>query len=215
MLFPAYGLNMRGDAAKIASVLTPPHHMNGNIKDMIVSAMATDRPAAVLVGLIKHQHRLHILMTRRAPHLATHAGQISFPGGKIETYDATPVDAALREAHEEVALQPDHVTILGSLSVVRSPAGFIVAPIVGMITADEGDEVALAPDPAEVDDILLLPLDHMLDRQNYRRETHERDGVMRQTWVIDHPAHYIWGLSAAIIVELSDRLQALSQTGAG
>ncbi|WP_438995957.1 CoA pyrophosphatase [Candidatus Puniceispirillum sp.] len=215
MFFPAYGLNMLGDAAKIASVLTPPHHMNGNIKDMFVSAMATDRPAAVLVGLIKHQHSLHILMTRRAPHLATHAGQISFPGGKIETYDATPVDAALREAHEEVALQPDHVTILGSLSVLRSPAGFIVAPIVGMITADEGAVVKLAPDPAEVDDILLLPLDHMLDRQNYRRETHERDGVMRHTWVIDHPAHYIWGLSAAIIVELSDRLQTLSQTGAG
>jgi len=97
-----------GDLAKITSVLTPPHHMNGDIKDMSESALATDRPAAVLVGLIKHQHSLHILMTRRAPHLATHAGQISFPGGKIETHDATPVDAALREAHEEVALKPDH-----------------------------------------------------------------------------------------------------------
>jgi len=204
-----------GDLAKITSVLTPPHHMNGDIKDMSESALATDRPAAVLVGLIKHQHSLHILMTRRAPHLATHAGQISFPGGKIETHDATPVDAALREAHEEVALKPDHVTILGSLSVLRSPAGFIVAPIVGMIGRDEGAQVMLSPDPAEVDDILLLPLDHMLDRQNYRRQIHVRDGVARQTWVIDHPTHYIWGLSAAIIVELSDRLHIQGQKGTG
>ena len=206
---------MIDDEAKIASVLTPIQHMNDNIKDvsikdMSVSAMATDRLAAVLVGLIKHQNALHILMTRRAPHLATHAGQISFPGGKIETHDASPIDAALREAHEEVALQPSHVSVLGALSVLRSPAGFIVTPIVGMIAADKGDEVKFAPDPAEVDDILLLPLNHMLNRQNYRRETYERDGVARQTWVINHPAHYIWGLSAAIIVELSDRLQMLS-----
>ena len=206
---------MTGDAAKIAAVLTPPQRITGNIENMVVSSLATDRPAAVLVGLIKHHNELHILMTRRAPHLATHAGQISFPGGKIETYDANPVEAALREAHEEVALQPAHVTVLGSLSVLRSPAGFIVAPIVGMITCDDGDEVALTPDPAEVDDILLLPLDHMLDRQNYRRETFERDGVKRQTWVIHHPAHYIWGLSAAIIVELSDRLQMQGQKGTG
>jgi 8-oxo-dGTP pyrophosphatase MutT (NUDIX family) len=208
-------MNMITDASNISSVLTPAQQMTGNIKNMSVSAMATDRPAAVLVGLIQHQNALHILMTRRAAHLATHAGQISFPGGKIETDDNSPIDAALREAHEEVALQPSHVTILGALSVLRSPAGFIVAPIVGMITADKADEVQLAPDPAEVDDILLLPLDHMLDRANYRRETYERDGVDREIWVIDHPAHYIWGLSAAIIVELSDRLQMLSQKGAG
>lgn len=203
------------DAANIASVLTPAQQMTGNIKNMSVSAMATDRPAAVLVGLIQHQNALHMLMTRRAVHLATHAGQISFPGGKIETDDNSPIDAALREAHEEVALQPRHVTILGALSVLRSPAGFIVAPIVGMITANKADEVQLVPDPAEVDDILMLPLDHMLDRANYRRETYERDGVTRDIWVIDHPTHYIWGLSAAIIVELSDRLQMLSQKGAG
>ena len=84
-----------------------------------------------------------------------------------------------------------------------------------MITCDDGDEVALTPDPAEVDDILLLPLDHMLDRQNYRRETFERDGVKRQTWFIHQPAHYIWGLSAAIIVELSNRLQMQGQKGTG
>ena len=206
---------MIGDAAKIASVLTPPHSIDGNVENMFESSLATDKPAAVLVGLIEHKNEMHILMTRRASHLATHAGQISFPGGKIETYDANPVEAALREAHEEVALQPAYVTVLGSLSVLRSPAGFIVAPIVAMIGSDDGDEVVLTPDPAEVDDILLLPLDHMLDRQNYRRETHERDGVSRQTWVIDHPAHYIWGLSAAIIVELSDRLQTLGQKGTG
>lgn len=206
---------MIGDAAKIASVLTPPQHMNGTSQNLLSSSVATDRPAAVLVGLIWHHSALHIIMTRRASHLATHAGQISFPGGKIEAYDANPVEAALREAQEEVALHPGHVTVLGSLSVIRSPAGFIVTPIVGMIACDEGDEVMLTPDPAEVDDILLLPLDHMLDRQNYRRETHERDGVARKTWVIDHPAHYIWGLSATIIVELSDRLQMLGQKGAG
>ena len=204
---------MTGDVAKIASVLTPVQSMTSTMNDMFASAAATDRPAAVLVGLIKRQHEWHILMTRRAPHLATHAGQISFPGGKIEAIDATPAEAALREAYEEVALPPKDVTILGSLSVLRSPAGFIVAPIVGMIVAEDENDMSLTPDPAEVDDILLFPLDHMLDRQNYRRETHERDGKARQTWVIDHPNHYIWGLSAAIIVELSDRLHMLGQKG--
>ncbi|MGB1961731.1 MAG: NUDIX hydrolase, partial [Candidatus Puniceispirillaceae bacterium] len=91
------------------------------------------RPAAVLVGLQQQAAGWHVVMTRRAGHLAHHAGQISFPGGKVDGADNSLVDTALREAHEEVAMPADAVQVLGGLDMVVSPAGFVVQPIVGLI----------------------------------------------------------------------------------
>ena len=159
------------------------------------------RPAAVLVGLQQQAAGWHVVMTRRAGHLAHHAGQISFPGGKVDPTDASLVATALREAQEEIALKPGSVTLLGALDVVASPVGFVVQPVVGLI-APESDFVA-APD--EVDEVLVLPLADILDTARHRRESYLREGVRREVWVIDHADHYLWGLSASILVDLAGR----------
>ncbi len=160
-----------------------------------------NRPAAVLVGLQEQLTGWHVVMTRRAGHLAHHSGQISFPGGKVDSDDANLVTTALREAHEEIALSPEAVTIIGGLDVVASPLGFVVQPVVGLI-ASEANFVA-APD--EVDEVLALPLAEVLDSKRHRRASHLREGVWREFWIIDHVDHYLWGLSASILVDLAGR----------
>jgi 8-oxo-dGTP pyrophosphatase MutT (NUDIX family) len=159
------------------------------------------RPSAVLVGLMPDAGHWHVIMTERAHHLAHHAGQISFPGGKVDATDTSLVATALREAQEEIALTPGSVTILGALDIVASPVGFVVQPVVGLI-APESDFVA-APD--EVDEVLVLPLADILDTARHRRESYLREGVRREVWVIDHADHYLWGLSASILVDLAGR----------
>ena len=171
--------------------------------DPIPQSLRADqgRPAAVLVGLQQQAAGWHVVMTRRAGHLAHHAGQISFPGGKVDPADASLVATALREAQEEIALTPGSVTILGALDIVASPVGFVVQPVVGLI-APESDFVA-APD--EVDEVLVLPLADIVDTARHRRESYLREGVRREVWVIDHADHYLWGLSASILVDLAGR----------
>jgi len=160
------------------------------------------RPAAVLVGLMPRHDEWHVIMTKRAAHLAHHAGQISFPGGTVEAADADLTATALREAEEEIALQPAAVTVLGGLDPVVSPVGFVVQPIVGLVIPS----VTLRAAPDEVESVLVLPLAAVLDRRKHRRETYLRAGQPRDVWVIDHDEHYLWGLSASILVDLAVRL---------
>jgi 8-oxo-dGTP pyrophosphatase MutT (NUDIX family) len=163
------------------------------------------RPAAVLVGLMADTAGWQVIMTERASHLAHHAGQISFPGGKVDAMDQTLVATALREADEEIALPASQVDILGGLDPVTSPVGFIVQPIVGIVAP----QVALQPCPDEVAQILTLPLADLISPPRHRRESYVREGRRREVWVIDHPEHYIWGLSAAIIVDLATRVRGM------
>ena len=165
-----------------------------------------DRPAAVLVGLMADTAGWQVIMTERASHLAHHAGQISFPGGKVDAMDQTLVATALREADEEIALPASQVDILGGLDPVTSPVGFIVQPIVGIVAP----QVALQPCPDEVAQILTLPLADLISPPRHRRESYVREGRRREVWVIDHPEHYIWGLSAAIIVDLATRVRGMA-----
>lgn len=167
------------------------------------------RPAAVLVGLIQRQDEWHVIMTKRAGHLAHHAGQISFPGGKVDPADASLTAAALREADEEIALPPAAVTVLGALDVVISPVGFVVQPVVGIVET----MVELVAAPQEVESVLLLPLAVLMDRKRHRRESYLRAGEKREVWVIDHEDHYLWGLSASILVDLASRLEPLDAKG--
>ena len=160
------------------------------------------RPAAVLVGLMAAASGWQVIMTERAAHLAHHAGQISFPGGKVDKSDATLVATALREADEEIALPATEVEILGGLDPVSSPAGFIVQPVVGIVAP----QVDLQACPDEVARILILPLADLISPPRHRRESYIREGHRREVWVIDHPDHNIWGLSAAIIVDLAARV---------
>ena len=163
------------------------------------------RPAAILVPLLRVQFDWHILMTRRAAHLAHHAGQISFPGGKIEPHDASPVEAALREAREEVQLNPGLVQVVGLLERVRSPAGFLVQPVVGIIRGEDALG-SLVSDPAEVDLIFTLPLTHLVNSNNFRLVHRKTDGRRNDYWVVDHDKHFIWGLSARVLNDFRRRV---------
>ena len=163
-----------------------------------------DRLAAVLVPLIWRNSGWQILMTKRAAHLSYHAGQISFPGGALDASDKGLIDTALREAHEEISLAPSSVRVMGSLLPVRSPAGFIVQPIVGVVARDIFDE--LSADPAEVDSIFTLPLAHIGQRDNFSLVSRRTDGCDNSYWVVSHPEHYIWGLSARVLNDLRQRL---------
>ena len=169
------------------------------------AAPVPDRPAAILVPLLRSAGHWHVLMTKRAEHLAHHAGQISFPGGKVEPDDDGPVSAALREAFEEVRLMPQSVSIAGGLDAVHSPAGFIVYPIVGIVGGDDGLD-GLVADPAEVDLIFTLPLSHVTNPSNLRLVPRETNGRRNDYWVVDYDEHLIWGLSARVLNDLQRRI---------
>ena len=169
------------------------------------AAPVPDRPAAILVPLLRSAGHWHVLMTKRAKHLTHHAGQISFPGGKVEPDDDGPVSAALREAFEEVRLMPQSVSIAGGLDAVRSPAGFIVQPIVGIVDGDDGLD-GLVADPAEVDLIFTLPLSHVINPKNFYLVPRKTDGRRNDYWVVDHDEHMIWGLSARVLNDLHQRI---------
>jgi 8-oxo-dGTP pyrophosphatase MutT (NUDIX family) len=163
-----------------------------------------DRLAAILVPLIWRDSDWQILMTKRAAHLSHHAGQISFPGGALDASDKGLIDTALREAHEEISLAPPSVRVMGSLLPVRSPAGFIVQPIVGIVSCEIFYE--LQPDPAEVDSIFTLPLAHIGQPDNFSLVPRQTNGRDNSYWVVSHPEHYIWGLSARVLNDLRQRL---------
>ncbi len=159
-------------------------------------------PAAVLIGLLPAGEGPRILLTRRTAHLKDHAGQIAFPGGRIEPQDRDPVEAALREAREEVGLDPGRVEVLGELACYRTRTGFLIHPVVGWIEPP----VSLRPDPFEVEELFELPLAFALDRANHRRDAYLRDGRRREFWVLPYQDRYIWGATAGILVNLAHLL---------
>jgi 8-oxo-dGTP pyrophosphatase MutT (NUDIX family) len=177
---------------------------DGRDRPQMKNGRDDDRLAAVLVPLIWRDSDWQILLTKRAAHLSHHAGQISFPGGALDASDKGLVDTALREAHEEISLTPLSVKVMGSLLPVRSPAGFIVQPIVGVIGGDIFDD--LRPDPDEVDSIFTLPLAHIGEPDNFSLIPCQTDGRDNSYWVVSHPEHYIWGLSARVLNDLRQRL---------
>jgi 8-oxo-dGTP pyrophosphatase MutT (NUDIX family) len=159
-------------------------------------------PAAVLVPLVDREGGITVLHTERNAHLNDHAGQVSFPGGRIEPGDATPEAAALREAFEEVGLPPERVETVGHLDDYETRTGFLVHPIVGIITAP----FPVSPDPSEVAQVFEMPLDVILDRRNHLRESRLFKGRERLFYVVPHDKHYIWGATASMLVNLCDVL---------
>src|SRR5690242_18924635 len=127
------------------------------------------RPAAVLVPLINRPEGMSVLLTQRTPHLTAHAGQISFPGGRIEESDADPTEAALRETEEEVGLPRDHVRVIGRLDTYVTGTGFEITPVVGIVKVP----FSLAIDPFEVAEAFEVPLSFVLDPKKHRRMTRE------------------------------------------
>ena len=153
------------------------------------------RAAAVLL-LIVGRERPTVVFTRRTAHLADHAGQISFPGGRRDEGDLTPEANALRESHEEVGLDAKSVEILGRLPDYRTVTGYTVVPIVGWIDPP----LELHPDPHEVEEVFEVPLDFLLDASNHRQETAYIRGQLRRYWAMPYGDHYIWGATAGMLV---------------
>ena len=162
--------------------------------------------AAVLVGLVQRSGGMQVLLTRRTDALRNHAGQVSFPGGRLEPDDADTVAAALRETFEEVGIAPAQVQPLGYLDPFTTITGFRVVPVVGTIA---GDYVA-NPDPNEVAEVFEVPLDFLLDPANLGSHSLEHRGRARQVWEFSYPAQRIWGVTASILLNLRERLAAVS-----
>lgn len=155
------------------------------------------REAAVLVPIILHPVPT-VLLTLRAGHLSSHAGQVSFPGGRIEAGE-TPEAAALREAAEEVGLDPRLPELIGRLPDHMTGTGYRITPIVGLVPSP----VSLTPDPGEVEEPFEVPLSVILDPAAPERRTAEFKGRVRTFWVWPHDRHFIWGATAAMLVNLA------------
>jgi 8-oxo-dGTP pyrophosphatase MutT (NUDIX family) len=168
------------------------------------------RPAAVLCGLIERAEGLHVVLTMRAAHLNEHAGQIAFPGGKVDRQDASPLAAALREANEEVGLGDDRVEIIGTLDQYLTSTGFRVTPFVGVIDPCWRP----FPDPSEVEEVFETPLDFLMDPANRVRHHHDRWGTRRHYYAMPWGDYYIWGATAGMLKGMSDRLEVLAEQGA-
>ncbi|NOT72614.1 MAG: CoA pyrophosphatase [Hyphomicrobium sp.] len=158
-------------------------------------------PAAVLVPIIA-RGALTMLLTERTAHLSAHAGQIAFPGGKIEPQDAGAAAAALREAQEETGLAPAHVTPLGYLEPYRTGTGFLITPLVALVDP----AFTLKPDPSEVARVFEVPLPFLMDDANHRIDTLFWRGADRRFYAMPYEQHYIWGATAGIIRTLYRRL---------
>ncbi len=158
----------------------------------------TLRSAAVLVPLIDYTSGVTVLLTQRTDTMPDHAGQIAFPGGGIEAGEVSPEQTALRETQEEIGLKACHIDILGRMNARDTGTGYRVMPIVGLIKAP----LSLSPDPSEVEKVFEVPLDFVIDPANHRLETRNEFGRSREYYVLPYNDHYIWGLTARILVEL-------------
>ncbi len=159
-------------------------------------------PAAVLFPIIVRDAGHTVMLTQRTAHLRDHAGQISFPGGRVEADDLSPTHTALRETEEEVGLSRERVEILGFLPEYRTGTGFRVTPVVGLVHPP----FDLQPDPFEVAEVFEVPLAFLLDPANHQRHEMHYRGALRQYFAMPYGDYFIWGATAGMIRSLSQRL---------
>lgn len=159
---------------------------------------ATPAAAAVLIPIVDHEDGLTVLFTQRASHLKNHAGQISFPGGRVEARDEGPLAAALRETEEEIGLAREHVTVAGYLEPQLVLSGYWVTPVVGFVQPG----FALSLDQREVESIFEAPLAHILDPANHRSRERVLGTTTVQVYDIPYGSHNIWGATAGMLMNL-------------
>ncbi|WP_205480276.1 CoA pyrophosphatase [Sphingomonas arenae] len=169
--------------------------------DLIEGDTIDAKPAAVLIA-VTDRDEPGVLLTVRREHLRTHAGQVAFPGGRIDPTDADIAAAALREAEEEIGLPPFAATVWGTADSYRTITGYVVTPVLATIPPD----LPLAPHEAEVADWFEAPLAFLLDPANQRAVEMEYRGRMRTYYQIDWEGRHIWGATAAMLVNLTRRL---------
>jgi 8-oxo-dGTP pyrophosphatase MutT (NUDIX family) len=175
-----------------------PEVLDGAEADLIPADL---QPAAVLIPLIQRPTGWQVLLTKRTGHLKHHAGQISFPGGRVEDTDASPAAAALRETHEEVGIESGRVELVGSLDRFPTISGYRVTPLVGLVKA--GFELKLGTQ--EVEEAFEVPLDFLLDSGNHQQRSAIFKGQERQFYVIEYDDYLIWGATAAMVVNFWSR----------
>ncbi|MBL4740683.1 MAG: CoA pyrophosphatase [Sneathiella sp.] len=163
---------------------------------------AVYKPAAVLVPIVMHGDDPTVILTKRASHLNKHAGQISFPGGRAEAIDAGPAETALRESEEEISLNPQLVDVIGTLNTYLTVTNYSVTPVVGII--EPGFQ--LNPDAGEVAEIFEVPLRFLLDQKNHKKHSGFHNGIERFWYAMPYNDYYIWGATAGMIKDLSERV---------
>jgi 8-oxo-dGTP pyrophosphatase MutT (NUDIX family) len=186
------------DAPLLPRVPTNPEHI-------LFPGVDPDRelaPAAVLVGIVQRNEPT-LLFTERTAHLPRHAGQISFPGGRAHEGDVSLIQTALRETEEETGITADFVTVAGFLDPHTIGSGYAILPVVGMLR--EG--FTLRANPHEVANVFEVPLAFLLDPGNVRRESREFNGRTRSFYSFTYEDHYIWGATAAMLVNFFERLR--------
>ena len=160
-----------------------------------------DRPiarAAVLLGLVMREEPM-VLLTRRTAHMSTHSGQVAFPGGKVDAQDTDARHTALREAQEEVGLDPLLVQVLGELPVYITGSAFVITPVVALVDP----RFIAEPNPDEVDQVFEVPLSFLMNPAHHRRHAHVAEGLRREWFSMpyrhDQQEHFIWGATAGML----------------
>ena len=176
--------------------------LSGDLRDVTADSDGVPTPAAVLVA-VTDRSSPGVILTQRTDSLRRHAGQIAFPGGRIDPGDADATAAALREACEEIGLAPAAVELIGEADRYRTITGFEVQPVVGVIAPD----LVFTPQPAEVAAVFEVPLDFVLDPANHVETSVEWQGRDRHYYEIAWRDYRIWGATAAMLVNLSRRLR--------
>jgi len=161
------------------------------------------KPAAVLIG-IRDQPRREVVFTTRTRHLSAHAGQVSFPGGRIDHTDEGAAAAAMREAHEEIGLHPEAFSPVGFLDTYVTRTGYAIHPVVGFVAPD----FVACPNADEVENVFEVPLDFLMDTSHLTIHSRQFDGRARRFYAIHFESHFIWGATAGILKNLQTRLLA-------
>lgn len=202
MISPFSLQDFRNKALKYANDTAPTsgdHLLNPEFAAQL-NALAF-RDAAVLIGVRPHEDGARIILTQRTAHLRKHAGQVAFPGGAIDPDDTSPENAAMREAQEEIGLDPKYVEPLGRLPDYLTSTGFRIKPVVALVSVEAEFQI----NRDEVDALFEVPLAYLMNLENYRRESRVWQGIERHYYTMTYHDRLIWGVTAGIIRVMQER----------
>ncbi|MFV0282030.1 MAG: CoA pyrophosphatase [Rhodoblastus sp.] len=202
-LIPFVRQKLAAPARKKAHPRGDEYIVAGQREEAISAALAAATPAAVLIGLIARPDGPTVLLTERSTHLRSHSGQVAFPGGKIDPGEDA-VEAALREAEEEIGLARKHVEPFAALAPYLSGSGYCITPVV----AEIHPPFQLDINPDEVAETFEAPFAFVMDPANHQRQSREWKGAMRHFYAMPWNDHYIWGVTAGILRNMYERLYA-------